>query len=126
MLLVYKRCVDGGARHVVVVPLILATNESISAGIKEVMVKLHHKFPAITFHVMKPLSLLDAFMDFVQKTIATEAQNRFVVAMPQASHYELNATALSDSLIFSTHDENLYSPLILDGEEASMDKKVRL
>ena len=122
-----KRCVDGDARHLVVIPLILATNESISTGIKELLSKVLYKCPLITFHVMKPLSLLDSFMDFVQKTIATEAQNRLeVAAIPQANHYELSANAIADSLIFSIHDGMEYGPPISSGNEASIDKRVRL
>ena len=123
----FKRCLDVGARHLVVSPLILSTNESISTGIKEVLSKLLHKYPVITFHVMKPLSLLESFMDFVQKTIATEAQNRLEVAtLPQANHYDLSAIAVADSLIFSIQDDMEYDPLISSGNEASVDKRVRL
>ena len=99
-----------------------ATNEKVSSDIKVALLAIVCDFPAVTFKVMKPLLLLDSFMDFLHKSIAIEAHRSVEVPEP----LDLRAVEISDSLIFSIREE-LEHPLAgFTGSEFSINKRLRL
>ena len=110
----------------IVAPLMFATNEKVSSDIKGAFLAIVCDFPAVTFKVMKPLLLLDSFMDFLHKSIAIEAHRSVEVPAPPIHDLDLRAVEISDSLIFSIREE-LEHPLAgFTGSEFSIDKRLRL
>lgn len=110
----------------IIAPLMLATNDKVSSDIKEALLAFVRNFPAVTFKVMKPLCLMDSFIDFVKKSIAIEARSHVEVPMPVIHKLDLRAGQPSDNLIFSLQDALDYPNPGFCGDDAAIDKRLRL
>jgi sirohydrochlorin ferrochelatase len=74
----YFRCVDRGAKRIVVCPFFLGPGKHWTADIPRLAAEAAQHHPSTTYHVTHPLGIDDLILDLLEKRVRFCVENKFV------------------------------------------------